>query len=92
VLALAETLSAHYGKKLPRIIDSDAQPSPASAPCWLTPANLHRLQSEGLTIRRSLGGRRVLNTLSAVGLARASWSAAVSDVDEARFGVTFVPE
>ena len=47
VLALAETLSAYHGKNV-LVMDSDAQ---ASVSSMLTSvANLHRLQTEGLTI------------------------------------------
>ena len=47
VLALAETLSAQFRKNV-LIIDADSQASVSSM--LLTAANLHRLQSEGLTI------------------------------------------
>ncbi len=84
VLALAETLSAHYGKNV-LIIDSDAQTSISSM--LLTPANLHRLQSEGLTIVDLLVAS-VLNNVSV------DWPrfvvGGVSDVDEAR-SVYLVP-
>jgi chromosome partitioning protein len=84
VLALAETLSAHYGKNV-LIIDSDAQTSISAM--LLTPANLHRLQSEGLTIVDLLVAS-VLNNVSV------DWPrfvvGGVSDVDEAR-SVYLVP-
>jgi chromosome partitioning protein len=47
VLALAETLSAYHGKNV-LVIDSDAQASVSSM--LMTVANLHKLQSEGLTM------------------------------------------
>ncbi len=47
VLALAETLSAFHGKNV-LVIDSDAQASVSSM--LMTVANLHKLQSEGLTM------------------------------------------
>jgi chromosome partitioning protein len=78
VLALAETLSAHYGKNV-LIIDSDAQTSISAM--LLTPANLNRLQSEGLTIVDLL----VASVLNSVAV---DWPrfviGGVSDVDEAR--------
>src|SRR5499426_3384059 len=84
VLALAETLSAHYGKNV-LIIDSDAQTSISAM--LLTPANLHRLQSEGLTIVDLLVAS-VLNSMAV------DWPrfvvGGVSDVDEAR-SVYLVP-
>src|SRR5262245_1407713 len=84
VLALAETLSAHYGKNV-LIIDSDAQTSISAM--LLTPANLHRLQSEGLTIVDLL----VASVLNSVAV---DWPrfvvGGVSDVDEAR-SVYLVP-
>ena len=84
VLALAETLSAHYGKNV-LIIDSDAQTSISAM--LLTPANLHRLQSEGLTIVDLLVAS-VLNNVAV------DWPrfvvGGVSDVDEAR-SVYLVP-
>jgi len=84
VLALAETLSAHYGKNV-LIIDSDAQTSVSAM--LLTPANLHRLQSDGLTIVDLLVAS-VLNNVAV------DWPrfvvGGVSDVDEAR-SVYLVP-
>lgn len=84
VLALAETLSAHYGKNV-LIIDSDAQTSISAM--LLTPANLHRLQSDGLTIVDLLVAS-VLNNVAV------DWPrfvvGGVSDVDEAR-SVYLVP-
>jgi chromosome partitioning protein len=84
VLALAESLSAHYGKNV-LIIDSDAQTSISAM--LLTPANLHRLQSEGLTIVDLLVAS-VLNNMAV------DWPrfvvGGVSDVDEAR-SVYLVP-
>ncbi len=78
VLAVAETLSA-YHKKNVLVIDSDAQ---ASVSSMLTSvANLHRLQSEGLTIVDHLVSR-VLQGGSP------DWSSVVirdvGDVDDAR--------
>jgi len=84
VLALAETLSAHFGKNV-LIIDSDAQTSISAM--LLTPANLHRLQSDGLTIVDLLVAS-VLNNVAV------DWPrfvvGGVSDVDEAR-SVYLVP-
>jgi chromosome partitioning protein len=84
VLALAETLSAHYGKNV-LIIDSDAQTSISAM--LLTPASLHRLQSDGLTIVDLLVAS-VLNNVAV------DWPrfvvGGVSDVDEAR-SVYLVP-
>ncbi|HJZ30233.1 MAG TPA: ParA family protein [Hyphomicrobiaceae bacterium] len=84
VLALAETLSAHYGKNV-LIIDSDAQTSISAM--LLTPANLNRLQSDGLTIVDLLVAS-VLNNVAV------DWPrfvvGGVSDVDEAR-SVYLVP-
>jgi len=78
VLALAETLSAHFGKNV-LIIDSDSQASVSGM--LLTAANLHRLQSEGLTIVDLLVSS-VLNNVAV------EWPrfvvGGVSDVDEAR--------
>ncbi|MDX2308607.1 MAG: ParA family protein [Hyphomicrobium sp.] len=78
VLALAETLSAYHGKNV-LVIDSDAQ---ASVSSMLTSvANLHRLQSEGLTIVDYLVARVLQN-------ANPDWSRViirdVGDVDDAR--------
>ena len=78
VLALAETLSVEHKKNV-LIIDSDAQASISSM--LMTAANLHKLQSGGLTI---------VDLLVATVLNRAAldWSkfvvGGVSDVDDAR--------
>jgi chromosome partitioning protein len=78
VLALAETLSAQFRKNV-LIIDSDSQASVSAM--LLTAANLHRLQSEGLTIVDLLVSS-VLNSQAV------EWPrfvvGGVSDVDEAR--------
>jgi chromosome partitioning protein len=78
VLALAETLSAQFRKNV-LIIDSDSQASVSAM--LLTAANLHRLQSEGLTIVDLLVSS-VLNNQAV------EWPrfvvGGVSDVDEAR--------
>jgi chromosome partitioning protein len=78
VLALAETLSAQFRKNV-LIIDSDAQASVSAM--LLTAANLHRLQSDGLTIVDLLVAS-VLNNVAV------DWPrfvvGGVSDVDEAR--------
>ncbi|HWB46361.1 MAG TPA: ParA family protein [Hyphomicrobiaceae bacterium] len=78
VLALAETLSAKFKKNV-LIIDSDAQASVSAM--LLTAANLHRLQSDGLTIVDLLVAS-VLNNQTV------EWPrfvvGGVSDVDEAR--------
>jgi chromosome partitioning protein len=78
VLALAETLSAQFRKNV-LIIDSDAQASVSAM--LLTAANLHRLQSDGLTIVDLLVAS-VLNNVAV------EWPrfvvGGVSDVDEAR--------
>jgi chromosome partitioning protein len=78
VLALAETLSAYHGKNV-LVIDSDAQ---ASVSSMLTSvANLHRLQSDGLTIVDHLVARVLQGGLP-------DWSRVVirdvGDVDDAR--------
>lgn len=78
VLALAETLSAFHGKNV-LVIDGDAQSSVSSM--LMTVANLHKLQSEGLTMVDYL----VANVLNK----RATeWTRFVvrnvSDVDDAR--------
>jgi chromosome partitioning protein len=78
VLALAETLSAYHGKNV-LVIDSDAQ---ASVSSMLTSvANLHRLQTEGLTIVDHLVGRVLQGGMP-------DWSSFVirdvGDVDDAR--------
>jgi chromosome partitioning protein len=78
VLALAETLSADHKKNV-LIIDSDAQASISSM--LMTAANLHKLQSSGLTIVDLL----VSTVLNRTPL---EWSkfvvGGVSDVDDAR--------
>src|SRR5262247_4806744 len=78
VLALAETLSAQFRKNV-LIIDSDSQASISAM--LLTAANLHRLQSDGLTIVDLLVAS-VLNNVAV------DWPrfvvGGVSDVDEAR--------
>ncbi len=78
VLALAETLSAQFRKNV-LIINSDSQASISTM--LLTAANLHRLQSEGLTIVDLLVAS-VLNNVAV------EWPrfvvGGVSDVDEAR--------
>lgn len=78
VLSLAETLSAQFRKNV-LIIDSDAQASVSAM--LLSSANLHRLQSDGLTIVDLLVAS-VLNNVAV------DWPrfvvGGVSDVDEAR--------
>jgi chromosome partitioning protein len=78
VLALAETLSAFHGKNV-LVIDSDAQASVSSM--LMTVANLHKLQSEGLTMVDFLVAS-VLNNQ------QTEWTRYVvrnvSDVDDAR--------
>jgi chromosome partitioning protein len=78
VLAIAETLSAQFGKNV-LIIDSDMQASISAM--LLTAANLHRLQSDGLTIVDLLVAS-VLNNVAV------DWPrfvvGGVSDVKEAR--------
>lgn len=78
VLSVAETLSAEFGKNV-LIIDSDAQASVSAM--LLSAANLHRLQSDGLTIVDLLVAS-VLNNVAV------DWPrfvvGGVSDVDEAR--------
>lgn len=78
VLALAETLSALHGKTV-LIIDSDAQASVSAM--LMTAANLHKLQSNGLTIVDLLG-QTVLQHQPL------DWAkmvvGGVSDVDDAR--------
>ena len=78
VLATAETLSAKFGKNV-LIIDSDSQASVSTM--LLSPTNLHRLQSDGLTIVDLLVAS-VLNNMAV------DWPrfvvGGVSDVDEAR--------
>jgi chromosome partitioning protein len=78
VLSVAETLSAKFGKNV-LIIDSDSQASVSAM--LLSAANLHRLQSDGLTIVDLLVAS-VLNEMAV------DWPrfvvGGVSDVDEAR--------
>ena len=78
VLSLAETLSAQFRKNV-LIINSNSQASVSAM--LLTAANLHRLQSEGLTIVDLLVAS-VLNNVAV------EWPrfvvGGVSDVDEAR--------
>ena len=78
VLSLAETLSAHFRKNV-LIIDSDSQASVSAM--LLTAANLHRLQTEGLTIVDLLVASVLKNQA-------VEWPrfvvGGVSDVDEAR--------
>ena len=78
VLAMAETLSAQFRKNV-LIINSDSQASVSAM--LLTAANLHRLQSDGLTIVDLLVAS-VLNNVAV------DWPrfvvGGVSDVDEAR--------
>src|SRR5437016_3044966 len=78
VLAVAETLSAKFGKKV-LVIDSDAQASVSLM--LLSAGNLNRLQLDGLTIVDLL----VASVLNNVAI---DWTrfavAGVSDVEEAR--------
>jgi chromosome partitioning protein len=78
VLAVAETLSAQFRKNV-LIVDSDSQASISAM--LLSVANLHRLQSDGLTIVDLLVAS-VLNNVAV------DWPrfvvGGVSDVDEAR--------
>ena len=78
VLALAETLAAHHGKNV-LVIDSDSQASVSSM--LTTPANLYKLQTDGLTVVDFL-------VASVLNLAPADWPQfvvrGVSDVDDAR--------
>jgi len=78
VLALAETLSAYHNKNV-LVIDGDAQASVSSM--LMTVANLHKLQSQGLTMVDFLV-TTVLNNQ------QADWTRYVvrnvSDVDDAR--------
>lgn len=78
VLSLAETLSAQFRKNV-LIIDSDSQASVSAM--LLTAANLHRLQTEGLTIVDLLVASVLKNQA-------VEWPrfvvGGVSDVDEAR--------
>ncbi len=78
VLAIAETLSALHGKTV-LIIDADSQASVSSM--LMTAANLHKLQSGGLTIVELLGAVVLQNqTLDWQKVVVGS----VSDVDDAR--------
>lgn len=78
VLALAETLSVYHGKNV-LVIDSDSQASVSSM--LMTIPNLHRLQSNGLTLVDFLVARVLQNAAS-------DWPRFVvrnvSDVDDAR--------
>lgn len=78
VLALAETLASQHGKNV-LVIDSDAQASVSSM--LMTPTNLFKLQSDGLSIVDYLVGS-VLNG------AAVEWPRfvvrGVSDIDDAR--------
>ena len=78
VLALAETLAAYHGKNV-LVIDSDAQASISSM--LMTPASLHQIQANGLTLVDFLVAA-VLNN------APVDWPQfvvrGVSDVDDAR--------
>jgi chromosome partitioning protein len=78
VLSLAETLSAQFRKNV-LIIDSDSQASVSAM--LLTAANLHRLQTEGLTVVDLLVASVLKNQA-------VEWPrfvvGGVSDVDEAR--------
>jgi chromosome partitioning protein len=78
VLALAETLSALHGKTV-LIIDSDAQASVSSM--LMTGANLHKLQSSGLTLVDLLGATVLQQQ-------QLDWAkvvvGGVSDIDDAR--------
>ena len=78
VLALAETMAAFHGKNV-LVIDSDSQASVSSM--LMTPNNLHKLQSEGLTLVDFLISSVLNNT-------PAEWPRfvvrGVSDIDDAR--------
>ncbi len=78
VLALAETLSVFHGKNV-LVIDGDAQSSVSSM--LMTIANLHKLQSQGLTMVDFLVASVLSNQ-------QADWTRYVvrnvSDVDDAR--------
>jgi chromosome partitioning protein len=78
VLAIAETMSTFHGKNV-LVIDSDAQASVSSM--LMTPGNLHKLQSEGLTLVDFLISSVLNNT-------PAEWPRfvvrGVSDIDDAR--------
>jgi chromosome partitioning protein len=78
VLAIAETMATFHGKNV-LVIDSDSQASVSSM--LMTPSNLHKLQSEGLTLVDFL-------ITSVLNNAAAEWSRyvvrGVSDVDDAR--------
>lgn len=84
VMALAETLSAHHGKTV-LVVDSDSQASVSSM--LMSIADLHRLQTDGLTIVDFLVARVLQNTT-------AEWPRFivrnVSDVDDSR-SVFLVP-
>ena len=78
VLAIAETMATFHGKNV-LVIDSDAQASVSSM--LMTPGNLHKLQSEGLTLVDFLISSVLNNT-------PAEWPRfvvrGVSDIDDAR--------
>lgn len=78
VLAIAETMAVFHGKNV-LVIDSDAQASVSSM--LMTPSNLHKLQSEGLTLVDFLISSVLNNTPP-------EWPRfvvrGVSDVDDAR--------
>jgi chromosome partitioning protein len=78
VLAIAETMATFHGKNV-LVIDSDSQASVSSM--LMTPTNLHKLQSEGLTLVDFLIASVLNNT-------PAEWPRfvvrGVSDVDDAR--------
>lgn len=78
VLALAETLSAYHGKNV-LVIDGDAQASVSSM--LMTVTNLHKLQSQGLTLVDYLV-TTVLNNQPAEWMRFVVRN--VSDVDDAR--------
>lgn len=78
VLALSETLAAFHGKNV-LVVDADAQASVSSM--LMTPTNLHRLQSEGLTIVDYL----VASVLQGIAVEWPKFVVrGVSDVDDAR--------
>ncbi len=78
VLAIAETMATFHGKNV-LVIDSDSQASVSSM--LMTPGNLHKLQSEGLTLVDFLISSVLNNT-------PAEWPRfvvrGVSDIDDAR--------
>jgi chromosome partitioning protein len=78
VLAIAETMATFHGKNV-LVIDSDSQASVSSM--LMTPSNLHKLQSEGLTLVDFLISSVLNNT-------PAEWPRfvvrGVSDIDDAR--------